>query len=44
MFTGTGFESLRTALQGGYWTRREGLRYAEGVIWRAASRWFGTGM
>jgi len=38
MFTGTGFESLRTALEGGYWTRRKRLCYAEGVIWRAASR------
>jgi hypothetical protein len=28
-------------VEGGYWTRKQGLRYAEGVMWRAASRWFG---
>ena len=34
-------KAVSDKLEGGYWTRREGLRYAEGVMWRAAGRWFG---
>lgn len=37
-------KAVADKVEGGYWTRREGLRYAEGVMWRAASRWFGIGM
>ncbi len=34
-------KAVSEKVEGGYWTRREGLRYAEGVMWRAAGRWFG---
>ena len=34
-------KAVADKVEGGYWTRREGLRYAEGVMWRAASKWFG---
>jgi len=34
-------KAVADKVEGGYWTRREGLRYAEGVMWRAAERWFG---
>jgi len=37
-------KAVADKVEGGYWTRREGLRYAEGVMWRAAGRWFGIGM
>jgi hypothetical protein len=37
-------KAVADKIEGGYWTRREGLRYAEGVMWRAASRWFGIKM
>lgn len=33
-------KAIADKVEGGYWTRREGLRYAEGVMWRAASHWF----
>jgi len=34
-------KAVSEKVEGGYWTRREGLRYAEGVMCRAAGRWFG---
>jgi hypothetical protein len=37
-------KAVSEKIEGGYWTRREGLRYAEGVMWRAAGRWFGIGV
>ena len=37
-------KAIAEKVEGGYWTRREGLRYAEGVMWRAAGRWFGIKM
>lgn len=33
-------KAVSEKVEGGYWTRRQGLRYAEGVMWRAASKWF----
>ncbi len=33
-------KALAEKVEGGYWTRREALRFAEGVMWRAASKWF----
>ena len=37
-------KAISDKVEGGYWTRREALNYAEGVMWRAAGRWFGIGM
>jgi len=37
-------KAVADKVEGGYWTRREGLRYAEGVMWRAASKWLGIGL
>jgi hypothetical protein len=37
-------KAVSEKVEGGYWTRRQGLRYAEGVMWRAASRWFGIAL
>ena len=37
-------KAVADKVEGGYWTRGEGLRYAEGVMWRAAERWFGIRM
>lgn len=37
-------KAVAEKVEGGYWTRREGLSYAEGVMWRAAGRWFGIGV
>jgi len=34
-------KAVSEKVEGGYWTRKEGLRFAEGVMWRAASKWFG---
>jgi predicted TIM-barrel fold metal-dependent hydrolase len=34
-------KAVADKVEGGYWTRKEGLRFAEGVMWRAAQRWFG---
>ena len=34
-------KAVSEKVEGGYWTRREGLRFAEGVMWRAARKWFG---
>ena len=34
-------KAIADKVEGGYWSRREALRFAEGVMWRAASRWFG---
>ncbi len=34
-------KAVADKVEGGYWTRRQGLRFAEGVMWRAASRGFG---
>jgi hypothetical protein len=34
-------KAVAEKVEGGYWTRRQGLGYAEGVMWRAAERWFG---
>ncbi len=36
-------KAVADKVEGNYWTRREGLRYAEGVMWRAAGKWFGIG-
>jgi predicted TIM-barrel fold metal-dependent hydrolase len=33
-------KAVSEKVEGGYWTRRQGLRYAEGVMWRAASKLF----
>jgi len=33
-------KAVSDKVEAGYWTRREGLRFAEGVMWRAAQRWF----
>ena len=33
-------KAVADKVEGGYWTRREGLRFAEGVMWRAAEKWF----
>lgn len=41
-FKGCLAKAVADKVEGGYWTRREGLRFAEGVMWRAASRWFGV--
>jgi predicted TIM-barrel fold metal-dependent hydrolase len=35
-------KAVSEKVAGGYWTRREGLRFAEGVMWRAGQRWFGV--
>jgi len=37
-------KAIADKVEGGYWTRREALRFAEGVMCRAASRWFGIAM
>lgn len=37
-------KAVADKVEGGYWTRREGLRYAEGVMWRAGERWFGIAL
>jgi len=37
-------KAVADKVEGGYWTRREGLRFAEGVMWRAGARWFGLEM
>ena len=34
-------KAVSEKIEGGYWTRKEGLRFAEDVMWRAASRWYG---
>ncbi len=36
-------KAVADKVEGGYWTRREGLRYAEGVMWRGAGKWFKIG-
>jgi len=33
-------KAIADKVEGGYWTRREALRFAEGVMWRAAETWF----
>jgi hypothetical protein len=33
-------KAVADKVEGGYWTRREGLRFAEGVMWRAGETWF----
>ncbi len=35
-------KAVAEKVEGGYWTRREGLRFVEGVMWRAAQTWFGV--
>jgi predicted TIM-barrel fold metal-dependent hydrolase len=37
-------KAVADKVEGGYWTRREGLRFAEGVMWRAAESWFDIDM
>lgn len=32
--------AMAQKVAGGYWAPREALRYAEGVMWRAAARWY----
>jgi hypothetical protein len=33
-------KAVADKVEGGYWTRREGMAFAEGVMWRAAETWF----
>ncbi|UCC68422.1 MAG: amidohydrolase family protein [Armatimonadota bacterium] len=37
-------KAVSEKVEGGRWTRKEGLRFAEGVMWRAAGRWFGISL
>jgi predicted TIM-barrel fold metal-dependent hydrolase len=34
-------KAVADKVEGGYWTRRDGLRFAEAVMWRTAESWFG---
>ncbi len=33
-------KAVADKVESGYWTRREGLRFAEGVMWQAGETWF----
>jgi hypothetical protein len=37
-------KAVADKVEGGYWTRREGLRFAEGVMWRAGATWYAIDM
>jgi hypothetical protein len=37
-------KAVAEKVEGGYWKLGEGIRFAEGVMWRAGARWYGIEM